>query len=178
MGVTVTGVRETIAMVEAAADRTRDLTPVLEVLAQDTRTLIDDAFAGSTTPENVPWAPLSPKTIARRRGGSATPLVDTGRLRNGIVTYGRGTTLSFGTNVGYGSVQQWGATRSGTLKRRSYSPRRDAGTAWTSTIPGRPFLPISRGGAGYQLMNTGMAGEHWRHVRESVRRYITTGRVS
>lgn len=177
MGVTVTGVRETLEMIEGAAERSRDLTPILTVLAQDTRTLIDDAFAGATTPENVPWPPLSPKTLARRRGGSGNPLIDTGRLRNGIVTYGRGTTLSFGTNVGYGSYQQWGATRSGTLKRRSYSPRREAGTSWTSTIPSRKFLPVTKDG-GYRLMTSGMAGEHWAHVRASVRRYITTGRVS
>ena len=177
MGIRVTGVPEAVAMFEAAAERARDLTPVLMVAAQDTRTLIDDAFLGSTTPENVPWAPLSPKTLARRRGGSGNPLIDTSNLRGSIAVMGRGTTLSFGTNVSYAAPQQWGFVKSGTLTRTAYGPKRAAGTPYTVTVPGRPFLPIRKSG-GYQLMTNGMAGQHWDRVRASVRRYIATGEVS
>lgn len=177
MALTVTGVDAALDRIESAAARARDLTPVLTVAAQDTRTLIDDAFAGSTTPENVPWAPLSPRTLARRRGGSGNPLIDTSNLRGSIAAYGRGTTLSFGTNVSYAGPQQFGFSRSGSLKRPAYGPKRPAGTPYTVTVPARPFLPITRSG-GYQLMTNGMAGQHWARVRASVRRYIATGEVS
>lgn len=165
-------------MLTAVEERARDLTPVLTVIAQDTKTLIDDAFAGSTTPENVAWAPLSPATLARRRGGSGNPLIDTSRLRNSITASGRANALTFGTNVPYASAHQWGYTRSGALKRRSYSPRREAGTPYSHTVPARQFLPVKRGGSGFQLMTAGMAGQHWARSREMIRRYIATGEVT
>lgn len=176
MGVTVSGVDGVVAMLEAAKGRLRDLGPVLSVVAADTVTLIDDSFAGGHTPENVAWAPLSPKTLARRRGGSGNPLVDTGRMRSSVTAYGRGTTLAFGTNVGYAPPQQWGASRSGTLKRRSAG--RDAGSPFTVTIPPRPFLPIRKSGGGYALMTVGAAGAHWDRMRRMVATYIATGRVT
>jgi hypothetical protein len=71
MGLEVRGVDELKAKLEAVAARARDLTPVLTVAAQDTKTLIDDSFAGSTTPENIPWAPLAESTVARRRQAAA-----------------------------------------------------------------------------------------------------------
>jgi phage gpG-like protein len=178
VGVTVTGVDGVVAMLEAAKGRLRDLGPVLSVVAADTVTLIDDSFAGGHTPENVAWAPLSPKTLARRRGGSGNPLVDTSRMRSSTTAYGRGTTLSFGSNVPYAPPQQWGATRSGTLKNRSYSPRREAGSPFTVTIPARPFLPVRKVGGGYALMTVGAAGEHWARMRRMVTEYIVSGRVT
>jgi len=178
MGLRVNGIDETKRRLEEAQARARDLTPVLLVAAQDTRTLIDDAFAGGHTPEGQAWAPLSPRTLARRRGGSGNPLIDTARLRNSIQATAQGQALSFGTNVGYAAPQQFGFTRSGTLKRRSYSPRREAGSPWSATVPGRAFLPVNSAGGGYTLMTGGMAGQHWRRVREMVKRYIATGEVT
>lgn len=178
MGIRVTGVEEAKRKLEEVQARMRDLTPVLSVIAQDTKTLIDDAFAGSTTPENVAWAPLSPRTLARRRGGSGNPLVDTSRLRNSITAYGRGTSLKFGTTVEYAAPHQFGFSRSGTLKRRSYSPQREAGSPWSFGVPARPFLPVTKASGGYRLMTNGMAGEHWRRAREAIRRYIATGEVT
>jgi phage gpG-like protein len=177
MGLRVTGIEETQERLDAIGARLRDLTPVLAVIAQDTRTLIDDSFAGSRAPDGSPWAPLSPKTLARRRGGSGNPLINTSRLRNGQTAFGRGTTLSFGSNVPYAKPQQFGFTRSGTLKRKAYNPDREAGSPWTTTVPGRPFLPIARGGSGYQLMTSGPAGTHWQRAREAVAHYIKTGEV-
>lgn len=177
MPLRVTGIAETQARLDAVAERMRDLTPVLSVIAQDTVTLIDDSFASSRSPDGSAWAPLSPKTLARRRGGSGNPLIDTSRLRNSKTAYGRGSTLSFGTNVSYAAPQQWGFSRSGTLARKSYSPKREAGTPWAYSVPARPFLPIARGGGGYQLMTGGSAGQHWTRASEMVRRYITTGEI-
>lgn len=181
MGLEVRGVDELKAKLDEVAARARDLTPVLTVAAQDTRTLIDDSFAGSTTPENVPWAPLADSTVQRRRRGSNVPLVDTANLRNSITAYGRGTTLKFGSSVPYAAPHQFGFTRSGQLKNRSYrlGVKREAGTPWTTRVPARPFFPVAGGGsAGYSLMTQGQAGAHWTYVRNAVRTYITTGRVT
>lgn len=175
-GVTVTGVDEAKARIAAVQARLQNLTPVLTVAAQDTITLIDDSFAGSHTPEGMPWAPLSPKTLARRRGGSGNPLIDTSVLRNSKTAVGYSTGLRFGTVVPYAPPQQWGASRSGTLKNRSAG--RAAGSPFTVTIPARPFLPVRRVGSGFALMTVGPAGAHWRRVRSMVAVYISTGRVS
>lgn len=173
----ITGIDAVVARMEAVKRRMADLTPVLMVAAQDTKTLIDDSFAGSHSPDGTPWAPLAASTIARRRGGSSTPLIDTARLRNGQTAVGSRNALTFGSNVPYSAPQMFGFSRSGTLKRRSYSPRREAGEGWTSTVPGRPFLPVTKIG-GYQLMTGGAAGQHWRRVREMVQHYIVTGEVA
>jgi phage gpG-like protein len=176
-GVSVTGVAATLARIRAVRGRMADLSPVLTVAAQDTRTLIDDSFAGSRAPDGTAWAPLSAKTLARRRGGSGNPLIDTSNLRGSITAYGRGTTLSFGTFVPYAAPQQWGFSRSGSLARKSYDPVRPAGTPWSTTVPSRKFLPIERT-SGTTLMRGGPAGEHWRRVRQMVLTYISTGRVT
>lgn len=185
-GVTVTGLEQAKARIAAVQARLQNLQPVLAVAAQDTITLIDDSFAGSRTPEGMPWAPLSAKTLARRRGGSGNPLIDTSVLRNSKTAVGYATGLRFGTVVPYAPPQQWGYTRTGTLKRWAplldgqVSSRRGRGkgTPYEFSAPARPFLPVRRVGSGFALMTVGPAGAHWRRVRAMVRDYIATGRVS
>ncbi len=86
-------------------------------------------FEREQAPDGTPWAPLSPVTIARRRGGrkgKATSgnvkiLQDTGLLRGSIDTrWGKGW-CSVGTPVKYGRKHQFG-----------------------QFVPRRPFLGVSR----------------------------------
>ena len=160
MRVTARGVDGVIAELDALAERAANLRPVLEVAATDTRTLIDDSFRHSRTPEGNEWEGLDKKTIKRRRQGpnlrarKATILVDTGRLKNSIVSTATQSALSFGTNVQYAPYHQFG-------NGRMY----------------RPFLPIEKTGSAYVLMTGGAAGRHWREVRAMVVEYIRTGEI-
>lgn len=156
MSVTQTGLDEASRSLEAIAARLRDLTPVTSVIAADTATLIDDSFANSREPTGSAFAPLAPATVARRRGGSATPLVDTSRLRASVFARGLRTGVQFGTNVGYGRPHQIG----------------------TSRIPKRAFLPVESSGSAFVLTTTGPAGQHWDRARTSISRFIRTGEVS
>jgi hypothetical protein len=85
-----TGLAEAMDELEAITARIRDLSPVLTVAAQDTRTLISDSFRKSRSPDGSPWTPLASSTIKRRRQGpntrarKATILIDTGVLKNSI----------------------------------------------------------------------------------------------
>lgn len=161
MRVEARGIEGAIAELDELAARAADLSPVLEVAASDTRTLIDDSFRKSRAPDGTSWEELTQKTIKRRRQGrnkgarKATILVDTGRLKNSIQSTHTKTALSFGTNVQYAAYHQFGGGR-------MY----------------RPFLPVAAGGAGYVLMTGGPAGRHWRDVRAMVIEYIRTGRIT
>jgi phage gpG-like protein len=148
----VRGLTESEQADEAIADRMRNLTPVLQVLAQDLRTLIDDAFDQSRSPMGQPWAPLKPATIKRRRKGSSKPLVDTGRLRNSVAVRAKPRSIEFGSNVSYAAPQQFG----------------------TSAIPGRAFLPITPSG---QFGESGAAGEFLHNLDEAIAKYIETGEM-
>ena len=171
----VNGARQTKREIDAAIARARDLNPVLTVAAADTKTLIDDAFDGSHSPDGTRWQALSPKTIAKRRQGSSKPLIDTAILRNSVTATARGVVLSFGTNVIYARPHQMGFERTGQYKRTRYNPRREAGSPWRYSVPARPFLPVT---PQFALMTTGPAGQHWREVREMVREYIRSGRTT
>lgn len=174
MAFRVNGARQSKREIDAAIARARDLTPVLTVAAADTKTLIDDAFDGSHSPDGTRWAPLSARTVAKRRRGSDKPLVDTEILRNSVTTTARGVVLSFGTNVLYARPHQMGFQRAGQYKRTMYSPRRERGSPWSYSVPARPYLPVT---PQFALMTSGPAGQHWREVREMVREYIRSGRI-
>jgi phage virion morphogenesis protein len=148
----------------ALAERLRDMTPILTVLAEDTRTLIDDSFQASKSPDGTPWAPLSDATIRikpRRAGGK--PLVDTARLRNSITAVGGTSSLRFGTNTKYAGPHQLGANV------------RVFGRGSPKTLQARPFLPIAGTPGRFSLMTTGAAGTHWTRVRADIRAWLRDG---
>jgi hypothetical protein len=151
--VSVKGIDVVIAQLSDVQSRSRDLTPVLELIAADTVTVIDDAFETSTSPAGVAWAPLKPSTIAKRRkgrgGASDKILVDTSVLRSSINARPQNNGLRFGASAGYGKYHL--ATRS--------------------------FLPIEGERGVYQLGTTGPAATHWSRARESIKRYVVTGEV-
>lgn len=166
MRITGSGGEEAQARLQAVADRLRNLRPVIEVVAQDTKSLIDDSFQHSSSPSGAPWAPLSAATRRinpRRIGGK--PLVDTARLRNSITTTTGPTGFAFGTNVRYGGPHQFGA------RIRTFGRGKERG------LVARPFLPIEPAGGRYSLMSGGRAGVHWTHVRAAVALYIRTGNI-
>lgn len=154
MTITQTGLRETTQSLEAMTARLRDLTPVTSVIAADTAALIDDSFATSRAPDGSAWAPLAPATIERRRGSTATILVDRGILRGSIFARGQRTGVQFGTNVRYARPHQIGGR-----------------------LPRRAFLPVDASGSAFALTTTGPAGAHWDRAHASVSHYIRTGEV-
>lgn len=152
MSVEIRGLRETIADLEAVEGRIEDLEPVLLVMAEDLKTLIDDSFENSVSPSGRPWEPLKPATIAQRRANSDKPLVDTGRLRNSISATAESRSIVFGTNVVYGGTHQFGR----------------------GPIPARPYLPVT---PSQQFMNQGPADVWLQELREAVRRYVVDGEI-
>jgi phage virion morphogenesis protein len=149
---------------KAIAERLRDMSPIMEVVAQDTRTLIDDSFNSQTSPEGQPWAALSETTIAinpRRAGGK--PLNDTTRLRRSITTETTRSGFRFGTNVGYAATHQFGRP-----DNRVFGGAR-------GPIPARPFLPVAGIRGSHRLMRGGAAGAHWARVRTDIAHWLRTG---
>lgn len=161
MPLSTSGLLEVIDEIRALEARVRDLSPVLTVAAQDTKTLIDDSFRRSRSPDGSTWSPLAPSTVKRRRQGprtrarKATILVDTTTLRNSIYSTDEQMSLVFGTNTPYAVYHQFGNGRML-----------------------RPFMPIDGSVTSYQLMTGGPAGRHWRDVRAMVIEYIRTGQIT
>lgn len=167
MALKVTGAQQAQQLVQDIADRLRDMRPIMEVAAQDTKTLIDDSFATSTSPEGAPWAPLSEATQTinpRRTGGK--PLVDTARLRNSVTTQAGASGFSFGTNVVYAGTHQFGRS-SNRVFGKSPGP-----------IPARPFLPITSVSGRTSLAPGGNAGRHWQQVKAMIAHWVQTGEVT
>jgi len=153
--------------------RAKDLGPVLRAQSEMILRLIRDSFRNSRGPDGTPWKPLAQSTIDKRRRGSSKPLEDTGALRDGnSVTAGR-MDLTIGTNVPYAGAQNFGATKSGTLKRKSGT--RPAGTPWTTKIPARAFLPFTIAGT---LIEIGPSALVFDRLARAVGTYITTGRTA
>ena len=159
MRIEVRGLDEVQSQLSDIAARAEDLSPILEVVVQDIRTAIDDSFNEQSSPSGARWQPLAQSTLDRRKGTSATILVDTGRLRNSIAVSWTRKSISFGTNVAYGGAHQFG-----------YTPRR---------LPARPFMPVeSDGGGGSRLMTGGRASALWEQARADVDHYIRTGEIA
>ena len=159
---------EAAQRLETLADRLRDMSPILTVIAEDTRTLIDDSFQVSASPDGSAWAPFTDtgatfKINPRREGGKL--LVDTARLRNSITAFADRGSLRFGTNVAYAGAHQFGAGI------------RVFGRGATKRLPARPFLPIDGTPGSFRLMTTGRAGDHWTRVRDDIRHWLRTGEI-
>ncbi len=160
MRVTADGVDESSARLRAMAARMRDMRPILEVVAQDVRTGIDDAFASERSPDGTPWAHLSDATKRinpRREGGKV--LTDTARLRNSI------TAVASSRGLRYGAAHQLGAQI------------KVFGRGTSRALRARPFLPVTGVSGSYALMTGGAAGAMWARVRGDIAHWITTGEI-
>lgn len=153
--------QDVAAELREVAARLANMTPILEVVAADVRTKIDDSFSNSSTPTGAPWDALSDGTIAinpRRAGGS--PLLDTGRLRASITTSVTANSLTFGTNVVYAAAQNFG------------NPRNTLFGGRPAPIPARQYLPISADGSTLE------PADFWREQFQRIERWIVTGEVT
>jgi phage virion morphogenesis protein len=151
----ITGLEEVTGNLDALAARLDDMSPVMRVIAEDIKTLIDDSFDKSRSPDGQAFAPLKPATVKKRRGGSSKPLVDTARLRNSIVVTGSKKSVKFGTNVPYAGFHQLG----------------------TSRVEPRPYMPVEASGDGFTFMTAGPAGETVEQIKAQIVRYLKTGEV-
>lgn len=151
--ITVRGLSEALRDLDEVEGRLNDLTPVMEVIGEDLKTFVDDRFDTSTDPTGAPWQPLKASTVAKRRKGSARPLIDTGNLRNSIATRPGPRSLRIGTVVPYAPVHQFG----------------------TKHIPQRRFLPFTPDGSDFE--SEGLAGEELREIENALVTYIIEGRI-
>lgn len=113
---------------EAAAKRAADLTPITKPAAERLRGIITLAFSQSKSPLGEAWRPLAPSTIARRRKGSAKPLIDTGLLRKSVSVRGEKQAVAFGVTgaaASYAAYHQFGGTK---IPRRAFLPTDERGT--------------------------------------------------
>lgn len=120
--------------VRAALDRlirsADDLTPAMRAISETLADSAERAFDEQRDPASgTRWAPLSPVTLGRRRGGAGRILQDTGRLAASITANHGRDYAEAGTNVIYGATQFFGA------RKGQFGPR----TPW-GDIPARPFL--------------------------------------
>ena len=154
VSITVRGLDEALRELDDAQGRIADLSPVMAVIAEDVKTLIDDSFEQSRKPSGRPWEPLAPATVKRRRANSSKPLIDTSVLRNSINARPGPRSVRFGTNVPYAEWHQFG----------------------TESIIARPFFPVDE--AGREWVSEGPAGEELERIVDAIIRYITTGELS
>lgn len=152
--ITVRGLSEALRDLDDVQGRLSDLSPVMRVIAEDLKTFVDDRFDTSTDPKGLPWAPLAASTLARRRNGSAKPLVDTGVLRNSINARPGRRSVQIGTNVPYAGPHQFGS-----------APK----------LPRRAFLPFNEDGTAFETK--GPAGEELEHIVDMIAAYIRDGTI-
>jgi phage gpG-like protein len=100
-------------------------------------------FSESRAPDGSAWAPLSPVTIALRRGSSAQPLLDTGALRNSITSVVDDKSVTIGTNKVQAPMLHFGARR-GQFGRGQYRTRRGSFPIPWGDVPARPIFGVSR----------------------------------
>ncbi len=109
--------------------------PALKDIGEYMQVAVDDRFAAQTAPDGTPWAPNSPKTLARKRNPRI--LHDSTRLRGSINYQVQGAELRQGTNLIYAATQHFGAAQ-GAFGRTS----RGGPIPW-GDIPARPILGFS-----------------------------------
>ncbi|WP_178124555.1 phage virion morphogenesis protein [Pseudomonas sp. WS 5410] len=117
------------------ADRLGDLTTPLNDIGEYLQISTDDRFRQKVAPDGSPWAPLSPVTLARKKGSGI--LREKGTLQDTLRRQVTSTELAFGTDRPYGAVHQFGQKKgaSGKTSRGSSIPWGD--------IPAREYLGLS-----------------------------------
>jgi phage gpG-like protein len=151
---------EAAAMLNAIADRLSNLQPIMEVVAADVRTFVDDRFASGTDVDGVAFKALShtTETISPRRIGGR-PLNDTTRLRRSFTTRTNPRGFTFGSNVVYAAAQNFGNPANRVFGKAS------------GPIPARPFLPVTPSGLDLAPL------AFWDRQREVIAHWVRTGEV-
>lgn len=128
----------------AALDRAlTDMTPVMEDLGELLTTSTKDRFPTGTAPDGSKWAPKSQTTLDRY-GARKSNRVDvrplfgpTGLLSQQIYHEAGPTGVSWGSNLIYAAVMQFGAAQGAFGSMSNGSP-----IPW-GNIPARPFIGVS-----------------------------------
>lgn len=152
--------RQLAELAERLGSLKTPLTDIAEYLHQAT----DDRFRQQVGPDGSPWAPLSPSTLARKKGGRI--LRESGDLQDTLRHQVSDDELLFGTDRPYGAIHQFGgkiehAARSqqvyfrqgkdGSVGNRFVKKNRSNFAQWVSRgasvteIPARPYLGLSAG---------------------------------
>ncbi|MCB0252571.1 MAG: phage virion morphogenesis protein [Anaerolineae bacterium] len=126
------------AALKQLADKSANMQPAMEGVAQVTKSNILFGFRGSVSPYGRRWLPLK-----LRKG---EPLVDTGTLRSSITLRSTKSTAEIGTNKIQAPIHQFGG-----VIRAKHAPflvfKTPTGYAKKKSvrIPARPFMPIRSG---------------------------------
>lgn len=139
---------------ERLQESTQNMLPLMRNIGAALSSSISLRFRESVTPDGRAWPPLSPVTLALRRGSSAQILRDTGRLAASIAANARKDQVEVGTNVIYATTHQFGAkkgsfgTKDVTVRSHTRNGRpvrqhtRKQALPW-GDIPARPFIGFS-----------------------------------
>lgn len=116
---------------------------VLDALGQAVQEHIAESFDTESDPHGRPWAPLSPVTLARRRGDSAQILRDNSLLMNSITRQVSDTAVTVGTKKPYATTHQFGAKKGafGTYVGKGFGGSTPTISIPWGDIPARPFIP-------------------------------------
>lgn len=112
-------------------DFTTPLNDIGEYLHQST----DERFRRKVAPDGSPWAPLSPVTLARKKGTAI--LREKGILQDTLRKQVASTELAFGTDRIYGAVHQFGRKKGASGKTSK------GGSIPWGDIPAREYLGLS-----------------------------------
>lgn len=152
---------EVAGELQGIAERLADMRPIMEVLAADVRTLMDDSFNQLRSPTGEPWRHLSEATESinpRRRGGR--PENDTGRLRGSMTAQADQHGVLFGSNTLYAAAQNFG------------NPNNRLFGGKLAPVPARPFLPVNANGVTLE------PADWWDEKIRMVEHWIVTGEVT
>ena len=117
------------------ADRLGDIETPLRDIGEYLHQSTDNRFRQQVGPDGSPWAPLSPTTLARKKGDRI--LRESGTLQDTLRYQVSDNELAFGTDRPYGAVHQFGQG-----KGKSGKTQRGAPIPW-GDIPARPYLGLS-----------------------------------
>ena len=117
------------------ADRLGDLTTPLNDIGEYLQISTDERFRQKVAPDGSPWAPLSPVTLARKKGPGI--LREKGTLQDTLRKQVTSTELAFGTDRPYGAVHQFGQKKGASGKTGKGRP-----IPW-GDIPAREYLGLS-----------------------------------
>lgn len=93
----VRGVDETVEMLDGVKERVEDLTPAMEIVAADIKATAARCFAQRVAPDGVPWAPLAPSTIKKRKPNGA--------LERSVFATAHSGGVRFGASADYAEYQ-------------------------------------------------------------------------
>ncbi|QLG90927.1 phage virion morphogenesis protein [Pseudomonas yamanorum] len=120
---------------EDLANRLGDLTTPLNDIGEYLHQSTDERFRQKVAPDGSPWAPLSPVTLARKKGTGI--LREKGTLQDTLRKQVTSTELAFGTDRIYGAVHQFGQK-----KGASGKTGKGRSIPW-GDIPAREYLGLS-----------------------------------